>query len=164
MNMQNRTQQDQFAGLFAAIDLLSEELKLVITNFSREESAPLPPLASSSTNVLRLEPPRRANHGRVPKGVKTPAEAFFIPILSMLAESEGSLNKLQILKQLELAMRHRLNAFDVGLNASNQLPRWHSNVDHARRKLVAKGFLVSGTSKSIWEISPKGREWVQRRS
>lgn len=161
---QSRVQEDPFAQLFAAIDLLSEELRVVLTNLSPAGSQQNTQLLEQATaRVLELKPVQRKNHGRVPKGVKTPAEAFFIPILSALAESEGRLTKQQILVELELKMKHKLNQFDLGRNHSNGIPKWHSNVDQARKKLLSRGLLAMGTTKSVWEISAKGREWVQKR-
>lgn len=161
---QASAQDDPFAELFAAIDLFSEELRQVLTKLSHTE-APQNRVfrQQQSAQVLELKPAQRKNHGRIPKGAKTPAEAFFIPILSALAESEGRLTKQQILVELEFKMKHKLNQFDLGRNHSNGIPKWHSNVDQARRKLLSRGLLAAGTSKSVWEISAKGREWVQKR-
>lgn len=150
---------DPLSGVSAALELLVEELRTVLVRVCTVEEQ-IRRNAASAGRVVQLQPQHRRSFGRTPQGVKTAVEAFYKPILESLVAGGGQLAKTQVIRAVEIAMQGVLNNEDLGRNRSNNIPRWHSTADHARQKLVAKGYLEAGTRKGIWKITDEGRKWL----
>ena len=92
-----------------------------------------------------------------PHGVKTPQEAFRIPILRLLHRSNGSARARQIRGDLENCMD--LNAYDKApLRAARpDVLRWWKTAQWERYTMVQDGLLSHETPKGIWEITDAGR-------
>ena len=121
-------------------------------------------------SVFRPAIPSRANRpasktpgGKLQRGLRTPEEAYRVPILETLIELGGSAPISKVLSRVEAKMKNTLNQYDRQALASNpNTSRWANSAQWCRNTLVSEGLLVSGSRYGIWEISPNGKATVDR--
>lgn len=103
----------------------------------------------------------RKNLGRIPKGTKTPAEAFRVPILRALSEMGGSAQIGRVLDRVEQMMLGLLRPVDrEGLPSDPQQPRWRNTAQWERLAMVKDGLLRSDSPRGVWEITDAGRRFL----
>lgn len=118
--------------------------------------------------TLRGQPlrPRRSKalqrtQGKLPRGLRTPEDAFRKPILEALVEVGGSAPLEDVLDLVERKMENVLNAYDKEPVPSNPREiRWRNTAQWCRAKLVREGLMERGSPYGIWEISERGRRWL----
>src|SRR5260221_8701279 len=103
--------------------------------------------------------------GRISKGLRTPEPAFFRPILQALSDLGGSAKRSDVFSLLEQFMRDVLKPIDYQTLSSEagQL-RWQNSAQWARNLMVNEGLLQSDSPVGIWEITEKGRAFLQKTS
>jgi len=100
--------------------------------------------------------------GRLPRGLRTPEDAFRRPILEALVELGGSAPIGDVLKRVEAKMKNVLNEFDwQPLPSSPDSIRWKNTAQWCRNTLVREGLMKSDSPYGIWEISDTGRKWLK---
>jgi len=98
---------------------------------------------------------------RSQRGLRTPEDAFCIPILQSLIELGGSAPVSDVLDKVEAKMRSQLNAYDRSpLPSDSTLTRWRNTAQWARKAMVQKGLMSSDSPRGIWEITEAGRRWL----
>jgi len=99
---------------------------------------------------------------KLKKGLKTPQNAFRIPILQILAETKGgSASYNDVLERVEELMKNKLNDYDkVKASDKSQYIRWINTAHWERYKMVNEGLLSNNSTKGIWEITEEGRRWL----
>jgi restriction system protein len=103
----------------------------------------------------------RRNLGRLQRGVRTPEEAYRLPILRALAEMGGSARMSDVLIRVEQMMRGTLRQVDYELLESRpDDPRWRNGAQWARNTMVKEGLLKHGSPWGVWEISDAGRRYL----
>lgn len=106
----------------------------------------------------RVTSSRRAL-SRLPRGFRTPQEAYNLPILQALANLGGSAKMNEVLSLVEHMMKDTLKDVDYEPLASNpEMPRWRNAAQWARQALVEEGLLKADSPRGIWEISELGRK------
>lgn len=109
--------------------------------------------ANTEEETIRIE---QGLLGRLPRGLRTPEEAFYRPILQALNDFGGSAKTSDVLAKLEQTMKDRLKEVDYEPIRSGEI-RWRKTANFARDTMVKKSLLKSGSPRSIWEISDLGR-------
>jgi restriction system protein len=111
-----------------------------------------------------LSPPvGRLITGRIRKGLRTPESAFFRPILQALSDLGGSAKRSDVFIMLEQSMRDVLKPIDYQILSSEaEQVRWQNSAQWARNLMVKEGLLQSDSPVGIWEITEKGREFLQK--
>ncbi len=105
---------------------------------------------------------QRRDLGRLRRGLRTPEEAYYRPILQALVEMNGRAVKGQILDQVGQIMNGVLRDVDYQPLASDpELPRWRNAAQWARNSMVQEGLLRDDSPRGIWEISEAGKRWLQ---
>jgi len=105
---------------------------------------------------------KRKNTERLKRGLRTPENAFIIPILETLIENNRSMEIKKVLKQLSIKMSDTLNQYDKQtLPSDSKQKRWENTSQWARNTMVNNGLLASDSPRGIWEITEKGREYYQ---
>jgi len=100
--------------------------------------------------------------GRLPRGVRTREEAFYVPILQALVDLGGAAPVREVLEKVGSHMNDILNEFDRQFLPSDpDEPRWRNTAKWARNTLVQDKRLVYGSRYGIWEISQEGRDWLR---
>ena len=64
---------------------------------------------------------------RLPRGLKTPQEAYRLPILRALVSLGGSGSAGEVLERVYESMKTELNEHDLACLASSDIPRWRNN-------------------------------------
>jgi len=96
------------------------------------------------------------------QGLRTPNDAFFLPILQALVKLGGSGRVQAVLEVVEEIMGDQLNKYDYDSLPSNpKIIRWRNNANWARWKLVQEGLLADDSPRGIWEITEAGRQRVR---
>lgn len=107
---------------------------------------------------------QRQNLGRLQRGVCTPEEAYYIPILQVLCEMGGAGKAEEVINQVGKKMEGRLGKCDYEpLPSNHQVIRWQHRVHWARHSMVNEGLLRNDSPRGTWEISEKGREYLSSR-
>ena len=101
---------------------------------------------------------QRRDPGRLRRGLRTPEDAYFRPILQVLTELGGHAAMGQVLDRVGQAMRGVLRDVDHQPLASDpDLPRWRNSAQWARNSMVQAGLLRGDSPRGVWEISDAGR-------
>lgn len=104
---------------------------------------------------------QRQNFGRLPRGMRTPEEDFYLPILRALKQLGGSAKTSDVLDTVGELMADTLREVDYEpLLSDPKLPRWRNTAAWARNHLVREGYLRDDSPKGTWELSDKGRQYV----
>ena len=110
------------------------------------------------------QPPKKTpeRKNKLPRGLKTPEEAYRRPILEALYELGGRAPVADVLRLVEGKMKSILSEVDYQKIPTGAI-RWRNVAMWERHELVKKeGLLKSGSPKGFWELSDKGFEEVKR--
>jgi len=98
---------------------------------------------------------------RLKRGLRTPQDKFVIPILSALIRLGGSAPMKGVLDVVFEIMKSELTEYDMQPLPSNpSQPRWQNTAQWARLSMVKQGLLKSDSPRGIWEITEKGRRYI----
>ncbi len=100
--------------------------------------------------------------GRLPRGLRTPESAYRVPILQSLVELGGRGSVDKVLEGVEAKIGHLLNDHDRKPLKSGQI-RWRNTAMWCRKTLVGEGLLARDSPRGTWEITEKGRRWLDER-
>ena len=103
----------------------------------------------------------QATRTRKRRGIRTPETAFYMPILQALEEMGGSGKTAQVIKRVGEFMGSQLNAEDRATLQSSGMPRWDNTARFARHSMVRNSLLRADSPWGIWEISEKGRAYLE---
>jgi len=105
---------------------------------------------------------QRRNHGRLQRGMRTPEEAYRIPILEVLTEMGGSGPVAEVLDCVGRKMQEILKPYDFEpLTSDPRNLRWRNAAQWARNRLMSEGLLKNNSPRGIWEISERGGQFLQ---
>lgn len=114
----------------------------------------------SDVRIQRDKPAahHRRSGKRLPRGFRTPEQAFRRPILEALVELGGSASVPEVLHLVEVKLRDVLNDHDRQLLPSKKGVRWRNTAQWCRKRMVREGLLRDGSKHGVWEITERGRE------
>jgi len=105
---------------------------------------------------------QRQNLGRLQRGMRTPEESYYTPILQVLNEMGGSGKVAEVLDRVGRKMKGKLKVCDYEPLASDPKNlRWRNATQWARNSMVHEGLLKNDGPRGIWEISEKGQKRLQ---
>lgn len=105
----------------------------------------------------------RRNLGRLRKGLRTPEDAYYLPILKALADLGGSAKMQTVLEKVHTAMKPILKDVDHEPLASDpEMPRWRNSAQWARNTMRQESLLKDDSPHGTWEITTAGRERLQK--
>ena len=119
--------------------------------------------ALTALDMLTGEPPALAEPQRRSDGPKLPQKEFRVPLLLGLLQLGGSAPAKTVRGVMEPIMAPRLSAGDYESVATGD-PRWWNAICWERSDLVKDGLLRDDTDRGIWEISEKGRKYLQKKT
>jgi len=132
-----------------------------LATLRREWDRLVPPRAAETEDAETTA--SRRNLGRLQRGLRTPEEAYYRPILQVLEQRGGSGPVGEVLEEVRGAMAGILRDVDFEPLASDpHNPRWRNAAQWARNSMVGEGLLESGSPRGIWEITEKGREYLKQ--
>lgn len=108
---------------------------------------------------------RRKAGPRLARGLRTPEDAFRLPILQALVELGGSADINKVLDLVGTKMEGTLNKYDrQSMTSDPGQTRWRNTAQWCRLALVREGLLQPDSPRGVWELSPEGRRALQRPS
>jgi hypothetical protein len=103
----------------------------------------------------------RQNLGKLRKGLRTPTEAYYEPILQALEEMDGAGKVAEVLDRVGQIMKPVLKDVDYQPLASNpDNLRWRNAAQWARNNMVNEGLLKTDSPRGVWEITEGGRAYL----
>jgi restriction system protein len=104
----------------------------------------------------------RRNLGRLRRGMRTPEDAFRLPILGALVQLGGSGRIGDVLGLVEREMKSQLKEIDYEpLGSNSNMLRWRNTAQWARNALVKEGLMKAHSAHGTWEISEAGRRQIK---
>ena len=97
---------------------------------------------------------------KLPRGARTPVEAFVPPILIALENLGGSGTIPEVLDLVGKLMSDTLNEFDLGPLKNGQI-RWRNSAQWARYRMREAGLLAADSPRGIWEMTERGRAYLR---
>jgi restriction system protein len=108
---------------------------------------------------------RRSRKNRLPRGLRTPEDAFRRPILEALVELHGKAPIGKVLDLVGEKMKDILTKYDLQpLPSDPKSIRWRNTAQWCRNTLVREGLMISDSPYGLWEISELGRKALQDES
>lgn len=103
--------------------------------------------------------------GKRKKGEVTPHTTYYRPILEALVEMGGSGKTRAVLDRVGEKMKGQLKPLDYEPHKSDgKSIRWRNSAQWARNTMVNEDGRMRKTKTGIWEISAKGRKWLNSQS
>ena len=114
-------------------------------------------------SVIDKVPWKRDRRAKLPRGLRTPQEAYRRPILEAVSELGGSAHVAEVLKVVEQKMKPLLSDVDYQMLPSGGSIRWENTANFARYNLVQEGLLASHSEsgRGVWRITGQGRQWLE---
>lgn len=103
--------------------------------------------------------------GKKKKGDITAHTDFYVHILQVLIEMGGSGKTKLVLDRVGEKMKNTLKPLDFAvLPSDGKSIRWRNAAQWARNTMVNDDGRMKKTKNGIWEISEKGRKWLQEQA
>ncbi|ACI18507.1 winged helix-turn-helix domain-containing protein [Dictyoglomus thermophilum] len=155
---------DQF---YKIVEMLTEELEKMsrdINNLSKRVEylkEKLKKVLSYKGEYKPIEKER--NVGKRPsRGLATPKEEYYIPILESLYELGGRGTIGEVLDRVGEKMKYVLNEYDYEFLQSGNI-RWRNRAQWTRLELVHQGLLKNNSPNGVWELSEKGYKFLMEK-
>jgi len=124
---------------------------------NEEVEADIPVQSSANQEILE-----RRSLGRLQRGMRTPEQEFRVPLLKVLMDKGGSASMREVLAELEKRMNGILKDVDYNpLPSDPDTIRWRNTAQWSRQAMVNEGLLKNNSPRGIWEISDKGRKYLE---
>lgn len=94
--------------------------------------------------------------------MRTPEEAYGLPILESLIELSGRAEVKAVLNKVYEKMKHILNEYDKQPLPLGTGIRWQNTAQWARNTMIRERLFHSESERGIWEITEKGREYLKQ--
>lgn len=109
--------------------------------------------------VGESEPAGGGQH--LPHGLKTPEDAYRVPILRTLVAMGGQGETSAVLDRVYELMKDQLNEYDLSpVPSTPNMPRWRSTAQWCRNTMREEGLIKADSRHGVWEISDAGRKWL----
>jgi len=103
----------------------------------------------------------RRDLGRLRRGLRTPEQSYYRPILRALIDMNGAASLHDVLDRVHEMMKGELKDVDFEPLASEpEMARWKNAAQWARNSMVKEGLLKSDSPRGTWEISDAGRRYL----
>lgn len=104
---------------------------------------------------------RKNTSKKLKRGLRTPEDAFRIPILESLMELGDKAEVKTILNEVYKKMKDILNEYDKQSLPSGTGIRWQNTAQWARNSMVREGLLRAESERVSWKITEKGKEYLE---
>jgi restriction endonuclease Mrr len=96
------------------------------------------------------------------EGPRTPREAFYPLILTVLETMGGRGEVHTVLNGVHDLIAHRLTEADCEpLESDPLMTRWYKSANWARFEMVRQGLLKRDSPRGVWEITEAGRAYLR---
>lgn len=113
---------------------------------------------------LAFPPPSRpSGPSRAAPGSVLPVKEYWVPILQVLEDMEGSAPSNDVVDALEEQMKDALTPRDFERLESGEV-RWRNRARFARLRMKEQGLLSDSSHRGVWEITSKGSAYLKLNS
>ncbi|MGC8903491.1 MAG: winged helix-turn-helix domain-containing protein [Fervidobacterium sp.] len=91
----------------------------------------------------------------------TPQKEYRLSILQALLEKGGKATQKEVLEIIQRKMKNRFNELDLQVLRDGYTLRWQKMAQWQRYIMVKAGLLRSDSPRGIWEITEKGRNYLE---
>jgi len=119
------------------------------SEYVQQETTIRPFLTRKGTKITRIR-------GAIPQ------KEYCIPILETLLEKGGKASVRDVFEIIEQKMSERFNQIDLEILSDGYTRRWQKMVAWKKYTMVKEGFLKSDSIRGIWEITEKGRKFLEQ--
>jgi len=146
-----------------AVALVKEAQELLdIYNFELRVTARGTRIVDKDGRTVYGDLQKRSETGsKLPRGAKTPLIRYKVPILQVLVDLDGQGKTSIVLERVYEQMKDSFVPADLEELSSVEFPRWNNNARCEKSKMVKEGLLRKESPFGVWEISEKGREYLQ---
>jgi hypothetical protein len=117
-------------------------------------------LKCSQTTGISNSPKKKIRiiqNKKLPRGQKTPQQAYRYPIMEALYELGSSASVSDVLRLVEEKMKTLLVEVDYQKIATGDI-RWRNTAMWERHELIKDGLLKADSPRGVWELSDRGVE------
>jgi hypothetical protein len=133
-----------------------------VAALQKEWDKGFPPAKSKPRPKKRKTKARRKRRKRLRRGLRTPEEAYYAPILQALVDAGGAASRAAVLETVGAAMEEEFNRYDrSSLRSTPGIPRWRTSAQWARNAMVNDGRMAADSPRGTWEIAAGGRRWLK---
>jgi len=143
-----------YRRLLERIEHFGETAEDVIVRLLESTS---PPGASADGRAAPASSPGKAR--RATPGTILPERAYWRPILAIIANAGGSMPANDVIDALESRIRRQLRERDFDLLEMGEV-RWRNRARFARLRMKEQGLLSAESPRGVWEITARGREYL----
>jgi len=108
------------------------------------------------SGALKVSRETTEEEGILPEG------EYWLPILELLAESDGRRKGRDVINRLQDKLGPRLTPRDHEVLTMGET-RWRNRARFARLRMKERGLISSDTPRGIWEITDEGRRYLNER-
>ncbi len=114
-----------------------------------------------SLGISKKQKKLSTKHARISRGIATSQTKYRVPLLQALVLLGGSASIRNVLGKVYEMMKATLLETDHLELPSGEI-RWENNVHWARSFLLKQGLMEPSKQRGIWQISAKGREYLEQ--
>ena len=144
-----------------ALALAKEWTRLVSPRQGAFPTAPPIAAAPARTSARadgKAQKGKAQRYARLARGLRTPEETFYQPILRALVDAGGAAPMKTVLARVKVAVQGALREVDFqSIGSDPEMVRWTNTAQWARHSMVKEGLLKDNSPRGIWEISDAGR-------
>lgn len=137
---------EELAEQIRNLKALHQKWNTLVPNPARRESTPL----------------AVARRPRAARREKTAEPAFYLPILLVLREMGGKGRTKDVVDRVGEILKSKFTEADLEFLENAREARWRNTAHWARNDMVNAGLLASGSPHGVWEITPKGLEYIDK--
>ncbi len=98
---------------------------------------------------------------RAAPGSILPEQAYWRPILSVIAEAGGRMAATDVIEAVWDRLKDELTPRDLERQRLGEM-RWRNRVRFARLRMKERGLLSDASPRGVWEITDEGRRYLAR--
>ena len=155
------------SGAFQKGDYDSARELIEVATRLTEFRAKVRTLQKEWENLFSSRIPRKSSSrktiSRLPRGLRTPEDAYRRPILKALIGFGNSASIGKVLDKVGQEMKDSLNEYDhQSLPSNPDSTRWRNSAQWCRNTMVIEGLMKSDSPRGIWGISQQGKDALAR--
>lgn len=124
------------------------------------------PMQPRTSNEVEMPPSPEDLSDGTPEDIRqdsrdfTPVQAYWVPILETLVEFGGSAHRLKVIDRVGERMKPMLKPADYEHLPNSFIVRWRNRVPWQVSNMKDLELIRKDAGRGIWEITPKGRKWL----
>lgn len=111
---------------------------------------------------ISISKKKEKSHKKLKEGLRTPEDAYRIPILESIVELGGEGKAQDVMDKVFEKMAKNLNEYDLApLPLNPRIKRWKNTTRWCRYTLTNEGLIDPNSERGVWVITEKGRNYLK---